>query len=48
MSKGAQITVGAALVALLLGWYGYTNLQGKASFQYYQNLTELLAENKEP
>jgi len=47
MSKGAQITVGAALVALLLGWYGYTNLEGKASFQYYQNLNEFLAENKE-
>jgi cytochrome c-type biogenesis protein CcmE len=43
MSKGAQISIGAALVALLLGWYGYTNLQGDAAFQYYQNLDEFLA-----
>lgn len=47
MSKGAQITVGASLIALLLGWYGYTNLQGDAAFQYYQSLNEFLAENRE-
>jgi cytochrome c-type biogenesis protein CcmE len=41
MSKGAQIAVGASLVAALLGWYGYTNLAGEATFQYYQNLDEL-------
>ena len=45
MSKGAQIAIGAALVALLIGWYGYTNLQGDAAFQYYQNLGEFLAES---
>lgn len=46
MSKGAQIAVGAVLVALLLGWYGYTNLQGEGAFQYYQNLDEFLAESR--
>ncbi|MDG2334138.1 MAG: cytochrome c maturation protein CcmE [Myxococcota bacterium] len=45
MSKGAQITIGVVIVALLLGWYGYTNLQGEASFQYYQNLGEFLAKS---
>jgi len=45
MSKGAQIAVGAVIVAMLLVWYGYTNLQGEASFQYYQNLGEFLAES---
>ena len=47
MSKGAQIAIGAVLVASLLSWYGYTNLQGTASFQYYQSLSEFLAENRE-
>jgi cytochrome c-type biogenesis protein CcmE len=37
MSKGIQIAVGAALVALLLGWYGYTQRQ---TFVYYQTLEE--------
>jgi len=46
MSKGAQIAIGAMLVALLLGWYGYTNLQGEGAFQYYQNLDEFLAESR--
>jgi cytochrome c-type biogenesis protein CcmE len=41
LSKGAQIAIGACLVAALLGWYGYTNLAGEATFQYYQNLDEL-------
>ena len=30
------------LVALLLGWYGYTNLQTGATFTYYQTLTEFV------
>jgi len=47
MSKGAQIAVGAVIVAVLLGWYGYTNLQGEATFQYYQNLDEFLAVSEE-
>lgn len=39
MSKGVQIAIGAALVALLLGGLGWTQLQ-EASFTYYQNLEE--------
>ncbi len=44
MSKGGQIAIGAGLVALLLGWYAYTNLQNATAFQYYQNLDEFLAQ----
>lgn len=40
MSKGVQITVGATLIALLLGWYAATNLEDGASFTYYKNLEE--------
>ena len=40
MSKGAQITVGATLIALLLAWYGITNLESNASYRYYQTLAE--------
>lgn len=47
MSKGAQISIGAVIVALLLGWYGYTNLQGDVAFQYYQNLDEFLAASQD-
>jgi len=43
LGKGLQITIGAAVVALLLGWYGYTNLQQGASFQYFQSLDEFMA-----
>ena len=43
MSKGAQIAVGAVLSALLLGWYGWSNLGEDASFRYYQTLTEFQA-----
>ena len=39
--QGGQIAIGALLVAALLGWYGYTNLAGEATFQYYKNLDEL-------
>ena len=39
MSKGLQIAVGAALVALLLGWYGWGQIQ-ESSFVYYQTLDE--------
>ena len=42
LSKGAQIAVGALVVAGLLGWYGYTNLGGE-SFTYYQTLAEFEA-----
>jgi cytochrome c-type biogenesis protein CcmE len=40
VSKGAQITVGATAIALLIGWYGYTNLETGASYRYYQTLAE--------
>lgn len=40
MSKGLQIAVGAALVALALGWYAATNLEDLGSFTYYQTLEE--------
>jgi cytochrome c-type biogenesis protein CcmE len=43
MAKGIQITVGAGLVALLLGWYAWSNLDPAASFQYFQNIEELQA-----
>lgn len=41
MSKGVQIAIGAAAIALLLGWYGSTRLGDDGlSFQYFQNLQE--------
>ncbi len=40
MSKGAQIAVGAFGVALLLGWYGATNLGAESTFQYYKTVEE--------
>jgi len=43
MSKGAQIVVGATAAALLLGWYGVTNLEAGASYQYYKTLEEFRA-----
>jgi cytochrome c-type biogenesis protein CcmE len=44
MSKGVQIGVGATVIALLLGWYGATNLDAGATFTYYQNLQDFLVE----
>ena len=44
MSKGTQITIGASLIVLLLGWYAWSNLGTGANFQYYQNLDEFLAD----
>ncbi len=46
MSKGAQLTIGASLIFGLLSWYGYTNLEGGSTFQYYQTLDEFLAQNQ--
>jgi cytochrome c-type biogenesis protein CcmE len=43
MSKGAQIVVGATAAALLLVWYGITNLEAGASYQYYKTLEEFRA-----
>lgn len=42
MSKGAQIAIGATVVAMLLGWLGYTNLREGAAFQYYKSLDEFM------
>jgi len=46
LSKGSQITIGALVVAVLLGWYAYTNLAGDAGFEYYQTLDEFLAQGE--
>ena len=43
MSKGLQIALGATLVAALVGWYAVTNLEGGASFAYFQRLAEFQA-----
>ena len=43
MSKGVQLAIGATLIFGLLGWYGYTNLEGASTFVYYQTLDEFLA-----
>ena len=40
MSKGAQIALGAMVIAILLGWYGYTSLAGEGSYRYYKTLEE--------
>jgi len=45
MSKGVQIAIGATIVAMLLGWFAYTNLREGVSFQYYQSLDEFLAQS---
>ena len=46
LGKGVQITIGVLVVAALLGWYGYTNLEQGASFQYFQTLDEFIAERQ--
>ena len=43
MSKGVQIAIGASAIALLLSWYGTTQLDEGLSFQYFQNLEEFHA-----
>jgi cytochrome c-type biogenesis protein CcmE len=43
MSKGVQLAVGATIIFSLLGWYGYSNLDGAPTFQYFQTLDEFLA-----
>lgn len=40
MSKGVQIAIGATAIALLLGWYGMSQVDDGLSFQYFQNLDE--------
>ncbi len=41
MSKGVQIALGAVVVAILLGWYATTTLQGEGAYRYFQTLGEL-------
>ena len=41
MSKGVQIAGGATLIALILGWYAATNLDGGLAFTYYETLDGL-------
>jgi cytochrome c-type biogenesis protein CcmE len=43
MSKGVQIAGGATLIALILGWYAATNLDGGVAFTYYETLAEFQA-----
>jgi cytochrome c-type biogenesis protein CcmE len=40
MSKGVQIAGGATLIALILGWYSATNLDGGIAFTYYETLAD--------
>jgi cytochrome c-type biogenesis protein CcmE len=44
LPKGIQIAIGAIAIALLLGWYGMTQLEGGLSFQYFQNLDDFHAQ----
>lgn len=43
MSKGVQIAGGASVIALLLGWYAWSQLEPGATFTYYKSLSELEA-----
>ncbi len=43
MSKGVQIAGTATVIALLLGWYAYGQLEGEGSFTYYESLAEFQA-----
>lgn len=42
MSKGVQIAVGATLVVILLGWFGWSQVD-EGALVYYKNLDELRA-----
>ena len=39
MSKGAQILLGATAIALLLGWFAWSQVE-EGAFRYYQSLEE--------
>jgi cytochrome c-type biogenesis protein CcmE len=41
MSKGVQIALGATVIAVLLGWYATTSLDGEGAYRYFQTLAEL-------
>jgi cytochrome c-type biogenesis protein CcmE len=43
MSKGVQIAIGATAIALLLGWYGMSQVDDGLSFDYFQDLNEFHA-----
>lgn len=43
MPKGVQIAIGAIACAALLGWYGLSNVEGQATYQYFTTLDEFLA-----
>lgn len=47
MPKGFQIAIGAAAIALLLGWYGMTQMKDGLSLEYFQNLEEFQASSSE-
>jgi len=40
LSKGIQIAVAALAVAVLLGWYASTTLEGGATYRYFQTVEE--------
>jgi cytochrome c-type biogenesis protein CcmE len=42
MSKGVQIAVGAILVVIILGWFGWSQVD-EGALVYYKNLEELRA-----
>jgi len=42
MSKGVQIALGATLVVILLGWFGWSQVD-EGALVYYKNLEELRA-----
>lgn len=44
MTKGVQIALGAGGIAILLGWYATTSLDGAGTYRYFQTLAELRAE----
>lgn len=44
MSKGAQIALGALIIAAVLVWYAYGQLEGEGSYRYYQTLDEFRAD----
>ena len=48
MSKGVQIAGTATVIALLLGWYAWGQLEGEGSFTYYESLAEFQAAATEP
>ena len=48
MSKGMQVAGTATVIALLLGWFAYGQLEGEGSFTYYESLAEFQAAPTQP